>query len=399
LAPCRSLADPYSRMLYIDCGHTAAGMHYTGIQRYVRHTLRHAQTLLGPAQVGAIGAGPGGWSMLPELAAHPLEGLPAIRLPGGKPCFNRHSHVLLADRFWHTGAWDALDLLVAGPARITVVVYDLLSLQQPEWFPAGLGKRFERYLRIVLPRADHIICLSATVQAELRMWMLEHGMAPAPVTVVQPGHQVWSGEPQMPPMLPLAWTEEKIPFVLQVGTLEPRKNHALTLSVMQGLWARGAQLGCLFIGQRGWLVDSFAQSLEKLPQWQSKLMWLVQCTDAQLDWCYRHAAAVIYPSIDEGYGLPLAEAAACGAPVIASKAPAHLEVAGVLSADSWIRLCELNAADLTTALEASMGGRSRPRLPSRSWSMATRDLLLNTLGPATPVLRSVQRVREDAVTG
>jgi len=372
-------------MLYIDCGHTAAGPHYTGIQRYVRHTLRHAHALLGADAVRALAAGPGGWTCLPRLPGHPLEGLPPLELRGGTPRFDGNTHVLLADRFWHTGAWDALDSLLASPARISVVVYDLLSMQQPEWFDQGVGARFGRYLRRVLPRADRIVCLSSAVAAELAAWMAAQRIAGAgagagagaAISVVPPGHRVWHGEPEAPPGLPAAWVDGRTPFVLQVGTVEPRKNHALTLAAVQRLWDRGADIGCLFIGQRGWLMQSFGEALARLPQWQRQLRWLTECPDAQLEWCYRHAAAVVYPSAGEGYGLPLAEAACAGAAVVASDTPVHREVRHRLPPGATVTLCAAEAAAVGRALQAALAEHrpARGRGPGRDWRAATDELL------------------------
>lgn len=363
-------------MLYVDCGHTAGGKHYTGIQRYVRHTLRHAQALLGPGRVSALSASGSRWSCLPALAAHPLEGLPPLTLASGPPRFDAHSHVLLADRFWHTNAWDALDALLASRARITLVVHDLLSLQQPAWFPAGVGERFERYLRKVLRRANRVVCLSATVKTEVLTWTRTHGIEVAPASVIAPGHRVWSGEPQRPAWLPPAWLDGRTPFVLQVGTLEPRKNHALTLAVMQQQWGKGKELGCLFIGQRGWLMEPFVDAMEQLPQWQRQLLWRSECTDAQLDWCYRRAAAVLYPSASEGYGLPLAEAATAGTSVVASDTSVHREVAGLLHGGSTVRLCEPEPFAFSRGLEQALSDRPvRASLPERDWRHATAELL------------------------
>jgi glycosyltransferase involved in cell wall biosynthesis len=363
-------------MLYIDCGHTASGIHYTGIQRYVRHTLRQALALLGPEQVAAIHAGPAGWSCLPVLASHALEGLPAMTFSAHPPLFDESSHVLLADRFWHTGAWDALDELADSAAQVTVVVYDLLSLQQPGWFPPGVGRNFERYLRRVLPRANRVVCLSAAVRADLVAWMRAQGIAQPPVRAVAPGHHVWRGECEVPAFVPAAWRDGTIPFVLQVGTLEPRKNHALTLGAMQHLWDSGRDVGCLFIGQRGWLMEPLERAMQRMPQWQRQLLWQTECTDSQLQWCYRRAATVLYPSAGEGYGLPLAEAAAAGAPVVASDTPAHREVAAHLGAGAAVRLCEPDTVSVSAALEAVLA-HSPPRrhVPARDWRCATAELL------------------------
>jgi glycosyltransferase involved in cell wall biosynthesis len=364
-------------MLYIDCGHTAAGVHYTGIQRYVRHTLRHAHALLGAESVSAIAAGPAGWTCLPRLPAHPLEGLPALDLRADAPRFDQDSHVLLADRFWHTGAWGALDSLLASPARISVVVYDLLSMQQPAWFDSGVGERFSRYLRKVLPRADHIVCLSSAVRCELAAWMHAHGMDGADISVVAPGHRIWHGEPKAPRGLPAEWADGRTPFVLQVGTLEPRKNHALTLAAVQRQWDRGANVGCLFIGQRGWLMQPFGEALARLPQWQRQIRWLTECPDSELEWCYRHAAAVVYPSAGEGYGLPLAEAASAGAAVIASDTPVHREISQSLCAGSKVVLCPAEPVALDRALQATLAQRrvTSDRGHGRDWRTATAELM------------------------
>lgn len=370
--------------LLVDCTCMLAGPHYTGIQRYLRRTLRHAQPLWGTGRTGALTAARGQWSELALLAAHPLEGLAALPLapPAGSPpgtpaALGPHTHVLLADRFWHTGQWDALDSLLQSPARISIVVYDLLSQRQPQWFAPGVGERFARYLRLVLPRADSVVCLSGAVRSDLAAWARQASLRLPRVSVVPPGHQVWAGTPHAPARLPPAWRAGAVPFVLQVGTLEPRKNHALTLAVMRQAWAAGSAMGCLFIGQRGWLMDEFAQAMQRLPQWQSQLVWLTECTDAELDWCYRHASAVLYPSAGEGYGLPLAEAAAAGARVIASDTPVHREVLSQLGAQAAaVTLCPPLQHALHVALATNAAPSGKPHGGSvRTWRDATRELL------------------------
>jgi glycosyltransferase involved in cell wall biosynthesis len=363
-------------MLYIDCGHTAAGTHYTGIQRYVRHTMRQSQALLGAGEVAAVSAGPDGWSGLPAVAAHPFEGLDGLRFGRGAPLFDEDATVLLADRFWHTGAWMALDELIASPARIVVVVYDLLSLQHAEWFPEGVGARFERYLRTVLPRADRVVCLTRAVQADLGAWLDANGFAAPPIRVVGPGHRVWSREPVAPPV-PAPWQTGATQFILQVGTLEPRKNHSVTLDALRRLWQAGREVGCLFVGQRGWMVDALLEDIRRTDG-RGRVHWLPGCTDAQLDWCYQNAAAVVYPSAGEGYGLPLAEAVASGAPVVASDTTAHREVAAGLLARSPLILCEPRADAIAMALERLMAEAPAARAPGasgRDWRTATIELL------------------------
>lgn len=366
--------------LLVDCTFMLAGHHYTGIQRHVRRTLRHARRLWGPARTGALTASQGQWRELALLPAHPLEELGSLTLSPSETStpaqLTSHTHVLLADRFWHTGEWGALDTLLRSPAQICAVVYDLLSVRNPQWFAPGVGERFARYLRLVLPRANSVVCLSRTAATDLTHWADAQGLQLPDPQIVAPGHEVWHGPPAAPGALPASWRDGSTPFVLQVGTLEPRKNHALTLAALQEVWAAGASLGCLFIGQRGWLMDGFADALRQLPQWQRELVWLTECTDAQLDWCYRHAAAVLYPSAGEGYGLPLAEAASAGARVIASDTAVHREVVARLgSRGPCVQLCPPTPHAVAAALQRCTARPTPAPGPLRGWAQATQELL------------------------
>jgi len=99
-------------------------------------------------------------------------------------------------------------------------------------------------------------------------------------------------------------------YVLAVGTLEPRKNHAL---VQQA--ARALAVPLRVVGARGWgdiQVDG----------------WLGQVPDEELAALYRGARCLVYPSLYEGFGIPVLEAMACGTPVVTSAGGATEEVAG-----------------------------------------------------------------------
>ncbi len=370
--------------LFIDVSQAASTSHYTGIQRCVRHTLRHARALLPPGSVHAVQSqADGQWLGLPRMAAHPLEGLPALELPPlrGPVTWRPGDHVLLSDRFWHTAAWPALECLAASRARITLVVYDLLSLQRPAWFPPQVGERFLRYLRTVVPRAQSIVCLSQAVRLDVLAWCRQQGLAAPEVHVVAPGLDVWPTEQGRPPAaLPAAWRDSRRRFVLQVGTIEPRKNHALTLQAMETLWRGGCDADLLLVGQPGWLTGELCGVLQSHP----RVVWLPSCPDAELQWCYRHAAVVAYPSQAEGYGLPLAEAAALGRRVVASDTPVHREVAAARQAGpGHVHFCALHAEALAAALglalnqpgSTGVAGQGGAQGGVRTWSQATRELL------------------------
>ena len=107
------------------------------------------------------------------------------------------------------------------------------------------------------------------------------------------------------------------PFILTVGVLEPRKNHVLLLEVLRRLHANGEQVDLVIIGRRGW---NWENPLDR-PEFKPLKPWvriIADVADADLAEFYNRAAVFAYPSLYEGFGLPVLEAMACGAPVVSS---------------------------------------------------------------------------------
>jgi len=117
-------------------------------------------------------------------------------------------------------------------------------------------------------------------------------------------------------------------FLLFVGTVEPRKNLSTLLRAFeQVLRGREKPLQLVIAGRRGWLVDDLFASLKHSPAAEN-IIFTDYLADEDLCALYSSCAALIYPSVYEGFGLPPLEAMACGAPVIASDIPAIKEVVG-----------------------------------------------------------------------
>jgi glycosyltransferase involved in cell wall biosynthesis len=117
------------------------------------------------------------------------------------------------------------------------------------------------------------------------------------------------------------------PFVLSVGVFEPRKNHHVLLAVLDRLHQRGDDVDLVLCGRDGWrwrdpLDDPAYAHL------RARLHVLRNVPDADLPELYGRAAAFAYPSLYEGFGLPVLEAMACGTPVVASNRSSIPEVAG-----------------------------------------------------------------------
>ena len=184
------------------------------------------------------------------------------------------------------------------PMPLVVTVHDLAVLRHPEVF--SLWTR--HYSRACVPRvvraASRVIAVSEFTKRELVELL---GTPPEKVTVIPNGvADVFS------PDGPAAEGD----YVLSVGTLEPRKNLA---RVEEATRLSGAELRV--VGARGWGGVQAAG-------------WLGRVPDDELARLYRGAKCVVYASLYEGFGLPIAEAMACGTPVVTSRGGATEETAG-----------------------------------------------------------------------
>jgi glycosyltransferase involved in cell wall biosynthesis len=179
-----------------------------------------------------------------------------------------------------------------------LTVHDLAILRTPEAFPRWHRLYGKAGLRRVLQAADAIVAVSEFTRAET---IELAGVPPERIRVVLNGV-----DPVFTPDGPPAEGD----YVLAVATLEPRKNLGRAVGA-----AREAGVELRVVGARGWggvEVDG----------------WVGEVPDAELAALYRGARCVLYPSLYEGFGLPVVEAMACGTPVVTSIGTAMEEVAG-----------------------------------------------------------------------
>lgn len=226
-----------------------------------------------------------------------------------------------------------LSAMRARGVAIYFVVFDLLPIQFPHFWPSSLGNAHADWLH-VLARFDGAICISKAVANELIEWRT--------VNVEKPSRPYRIGwfhlGADIDNSMPSVGLPEDGPSVLEklsarttflsVGTIEPRKAHQITLDAFDSLWSQGVNVNLVLVGKRGWLVDDLVARLENHPEKGRRLFWLAGISDEYLAKVYDAATCLVTSSVGEGFGLPLIEAAQHNKPIIARDLPVFKEVAG-----------------------------------------------------------------------
>ncbi|MDQ0010597.1 glycosyltransferase involved in cell wall biosynthesis [Luteibacter jiangsuensis] len=209
------------------------------------------------------------------------------------------------------------------------IIHDLLPITLPEAFHPQTRESFNRWLQLVTDLADAMHCISRSTADELTTWVrTEHGNRMPTISTFPLGVEVPStSQPvQLDPAVDSALSTR--PSFLMVGTIEPRKGHEQALDAFELLWESNADVTLLIVGKQGWLVGELIQRLERHVERGQRLFWFEACPDVMLDTLYRASTALLVPSLGEGFGLPVVEAAQRGKPVIARSLKVFREIAG-----------------------------------------------------------------------
>jgi len=215
------------------------------------------------------------------------------------------------------------------------IVYDILPILHPEWCREDMQMAFPLWLGAICEHADGLICISASVAAEVNAWIAQNKsqIKINPYLQVNYFHLGADLESSMPSLgIPTYGTEllvkmQAIPSFLMVGTLEPRKGHAQVLAAFEALWHQGKDYCLVIVGKQGWRVQETADAIRNHPHWNKNLFWLSDISDEFLEKLYQVADALIFASFGEGFGLPLIEAAHKNLPLIIRDIPVFREIA------------------------------------------------------------------------
>ncbi len=270
---------------------------------------------------------------LPFAKGDSRFGIVPIDLALGAPLALGPGDVILSsgDDWYHKEAPAIAALKHRHGFRYVTFCYDLIPVLFPTFFPERDVRLFRQHWLAMFPLADRIIVTSERVGADIRAFCTEVGIGHGEIVRVPLGYDPVQPDPGF--ILPAGLTPGN--FALLVSTIEPRKGHAMILEVWQRLVAEGIPqrrgFKLVLVGRPGWQVDEVLRRIAEPTAFEGTLLHLISVDDSTLAGLYAKAAFALYPSIYEGFGLPVIEALAHGRAVIASNGGAIPEAVGSLS--------------------------------------------------------------------
>lgn len=349
------------RQLLVDVSQIARSDYKTGIQRVVRSLVIELINMkikgfrVEPVWLSTAGTG---WHYLYAREwTTSLLNLPDFEPRDSSVEIGKGDILLLADL---TGSY-LLDAHKSGVYEdintsgvdIKAIVYDILPLQLPNCFPPGSEETHRNWLKVVSEISTGLLCISKAVAIDTEIWLRQKEpslMENLKIGWFHLGADLDNSSPTMgfPKELETLkeYLENRVSF-LMVGTVEPRKGYQQTVKAFELLLNRGVPYNLIIIGRKGWMMNSFADSLRASEFYNAGIFWYDKASDEFLEWLYRQCDCLIAASEGEGFGLPLIEAARHNMPMLARDLPVFREVAQ----DGAAYFSGNNPEDLASAID------------------------------------------------
>ncbi len=258
------------------------------------------------------------------------------------------------------------------PHRSIVTIHDLGQLFFPEAYPLGTRWYHNVSARWNAHAAAHVFADSESTKDDVVRFL---GIASEKISVVHPAYDASLFQP-----LRDQDKVEKIKarfrlvgdYILTIGTIHPRKNYARLFNAIERL----KDLKLVVVGKRGWLYREILDSMKNL---ESRVQFLDYVPASDLAALVSGARLFVFPSLHEGFGLPILEAQACGVPVVCSKSSSLFEAAGdgalffdPLSVDAMADAIQRGWTD--QGLRAELISRGFENVKRFSWEKSARQV-------------------------
>jgi glycosyltransferase involved in cell wall biosynthesis len=232
------------------------------------------------------------------------------RSKGGR----RAELLLVPGGFWSGDSAARIRNLAASGTKVRVIVYDLFPVRNPEWCDPHLCSDFAEALAVIVSVADRIVTLSDQVAGQLTAdypTLGEKVTTAVPALTAHTSRRA-AGRSPRPLHVPR-------PYLLAVGTVEPRKNHRVILDAWRIAREdpRMAHAWLAVVGRHGWMADDIEAEIAR-DGGRTNIVRLAHTTDDELEALYDGCHATVHASWAEGFGLPVRESIVRGIPTLMS---------------------------------------------------------------------------------
>lgn len=238
-------------------------------------------------------------------------------------------------------------------AKIVVTVHDVIFKAHPAGHTRQTIETGQQQFDQIKEKASKIICCSKSTADDLKEYFK---IPDEKIALIYQGvdknifYRLKKGDEWLADKV-LNEKGVKAPFILSVGTIEPRKNLINLLHAFHKLRIEGKFLGSLvIIGMKGWMLGDISALVKQLGL-TGHIIFLGFLTDRELCHFYNKAEVFVFPSFYEGFGFPIIEAFCCGAPVVTSNVSSCPEIAG----DAAITVNPSSSGDIAEAISRIIG--------------------------------------------
>jgi glycosyltransferase involved in cell wall biosynthesis len=291
--------------------------------------------------------------------------------------------VTLGANWDHQDHHAALMGCVAQGARLGVLYYDTIPISHPQSYGPGFPPIYEKWLKETLEAASTSFAISENSARDIQTFCQANGLADREVHVLRLGDNL--PEPRDNPSEDIV-EKAAVPYLLTVSTVEFRKNHQMLLNLWRYM-IEDLQLdppNLYIVGRPGWNDGMIQFQIELDPLLKGRVQILSDLSDDDLQHLYRNTLFTLYPSIYEGWGLPIAESLCYGKQCVASSKSSMIEIAPGLTRHAHPLLIEewvTHIRELTENPEllAAEQARIAAEYKIATWDQSAHDLAVGLI--------------------
>jgi len=292
--------------------------------------------------------------------------------------------VLLPDAYWvnrlRGSVWPAAQQAHTQDSLIATLLYDLIPLTHAHFVGHKRRDAFLDYLKQAAQNSDLLLAISQTVCDQVANYLPTIADSNVDycdnIRAFQLGAELNNEQGEVRPAVQDLFSCASPPY-LMVATFDPRKNHEYLMDAFDLLWEKRPDLKLCLVGRIGSRCDAIVKRIATHPRLGKSLFLFSDLSDAELHHCYAGARGVVFPSIVEGFGLPIVESLWFGKRTFVSDTPIHREV-GLDDCCYFDLQCPTCLVNELLSWEQTLLENPQPILPIRkpfTWRESTQQVL------------------------